>query len=194
MQPRGQVMDYSILVGIDEERGDILIGIIDYVRGRVYVCVAARLVGLLTWNATCSQIHRYDLAKEWEFRVKKLTQTDPTVQNPERYVACARWNNAGGRPGANCSWLRGAWCASYATRLREAMDKYFATIPGKFTLIEEQQPVAYGVQGPSADGGATGGQDGAQERPATAAPAAGGDAGLPQEHAANVAANGEAKK
>lgn len=27
-----QVMDYSILVGIDEENNDILIGIIDYVR------------------------------------------------------------------------------------------------------------------------------------------------------------------
>ena len=44
MQPRGQVMDYSILVGIDEERGDILIGIIDYVRCRVYVCVLLHAV------------------------------------------------------------------------------------------------------------------------------------------------------
>jgi len=29
----------------------------------------------------------------------------------------------------------------YRDRLREAMDRYFMTIPGKFTLIEEQNDV-----------------------------------------------------
>ena len=74
------VMDYSILVGIDEANAEIVIGIIDYVRSR---CCPTSCVAFCHRSCPC-QIRRFDLVKEWEFRVKNLTQNEPTVVQPDR--------------------------------------------------------------------------------------------------------------
>ena len=55
------IMDYSLLVGFDEQYSEYVVGIIDYVR-------------------------YYDFTKEIEFRVKKLGKTiDPTIVRPSHY-------------------------------------------------------------------------------------------------------------
>jgi Phosphatidylinositol-4-phosphate 5-Kinase len=59
-----QIVDYSLLLGIDVETGEIVAGIIDY-------------------------MHRFDLAKRIEHRVKAMsalaTNIEPTVIQPEKY-------------------------------------------------------------------------------------------------------------
>jgi len=55
-----QVMDYSLLVGIDRRHGTICIGIIDYMR-------------------------HFDTLKVMESALKGLYQADPTVQPPSQY-------------------------------------------------------------------------------------------------------------
>ena len=78
------IIDYSILVGIDEERHELVVGIIDYMR-------------------------QYDILKQME-RVGKSVgmmagQEAPTIIQPNNYKA----------------------------RFQAAMDKYFATVPSKWT-------------------------------------------------------------
>ena len=78
------IIDYSILVGIDEEKMELVVGIIDYLR-------------------------QYDILKQLE-RVGKSVgmvagQDSPTIIQPPLYKQ----------------------------RFQNAMEKYFATVPGKWT-------------------------------------------------------------
>jgi len=83
-------MDYSILVGIDEAKGEIVIGIIDYVSPDAgSLCEESLVVHVRVPTPTLDQIRRYDLVKEVEFRVKNLTQHEPTVVSPNRYCDAA---------------------------------------------------------------------------------------------------------
>ena len=80
------VLDYSILVGIDEEKMELVVGIIDYMR-------------------------QYDIMKQME-RVGKsipmvVGKEEPTIIQPPLYKA----------------------------RFTAAMDKYFFTVPSKWTTI-----------------------------------------------------------
>ena len=62
---RANVVDYSLLVGVDPASGSLVVGIIDYIR-------------------------RFDLAKQLESRVKTVTalatNVEPTVVQPARYL------------------------------------------------------------------------------------------------------------
>jgi hypothetical protein len=60
-----EVVDYSLLVGIEQETGELVVGVIDYIR-------------------------RFDFAKKLESRMKTMTalatNVEPTVVQPERYM------------------------------------------------------------------------------------------------------------
>lgn len=81
-----KVMDYSILVGIDEVSGGMVIGIIDYVRASAVARAEACVSLALTVSPPLQQIRRFDTAADFEYRFKNLTRADePTVVQPRRY-------------------------------------------------------------------------------------------------------------
>jgi 1-phosphatidylinositol-3-phosphate 5-kinase len=56
------VVDYSIVLGVDDERGELVVGIIDYMR-------------------------QFDIVKRFEGGAKAVLRGDPTVRNPHAYMA-----------------------------------------------------------------------------------------------------------
>ena len=56
------VVDYSIVLGVDEDAGELVVGIIDYMR-------------------------QFDIVKRFEGASKALVGGDPTVRNPSAYMS-----------------------------------------------------------------------------------------------------------
>ncbi|KAG5190222.1 hypothetical protein JKP88DRAFT_192304 [Tribonema minus] len=80
------VVDYSIVVGLDEDRRELVVGIIDYMR-------------------------QYDIIKRVERMGKSVSmvvgQAEPTIVQP----------------------------SMYKTRFQQAMERYFMTVPDKWTNV-----------------------------------------------------------
>lgn len=137
------VVDYSILVGFDDDRQEMVVGIIDYLRQvrsvlRVLSCRLLSWAHLLCVRAClCLQ---YDIVKKME-RVGKggvgmLTgQADPTIIPP----------------------------AQYRKRFSLAMERYFMTVPDKWIAYDRNQvgaPSTSAVTAANGGSGSGGGQDG----------------------------------
>ncbi|CAM9853463.1 unnamed protein product [Sphacelaria rigidula] len=86
-----EIVDYSIVVGLDQDRRELVVGIIDYMR-------------------------KYDLIKRVESVSKTMTmiagQAEPTIVQPSLYKA----------------------------RFQQAMDRYFMTVPDKWTSFAFSGP------------------------------------------------------